>query len=73
MAVQFYDKIFEIPGDTKDTGLYVIEDFINYLLNMDTYQALSWIIWSSSIYLIFYLFYKKVKKADINRLINKIY
>ncbi|MBY9014282.1 MAG: hypothetical protein KGD68_01185 [Candidatus Lokiarchaeota archaeon] len=73
VAVQFYDKIFEIPGDTKDTGLYVIEDFINYLLNMDTYQALSWIIWSSSIYLIFYLFYKKVKKADINRLKSKIY
>ena len=72
VAVQFYDKIIEIPGDTTDTGLYVIEDFINYLLNMDTYQALSWIIWSSSIYLIFYVFYKKVKKADINRLINKI-
>ena len=72
VAVQFYDKIIEIPGDTTDTGLYVIEDFINYLLNMDTYQALSWIIWSSSIYLIFYVFYKKVKKADINRLITKI-
>jgi len=72
VAVQFYDKIIEIPGDTKDTGLYVIEDFINYLLNMDTYQALSWIIWSLSIYLIFCVFYKKVKKADINRLINKI-
>ena len=72
VAVQFYDKIFEIPGDTNDIGLYVIEDFINYLLNMDTYQAISWILWSSSIYLIFYIFYKKLKKVDINRLRNKI-
>ena len=73
VAVQFYDKLFEVPEDTKDLGFYVIEDFINYLLNMDTYQALSWIIWSSSIYLIIYIFYKKVKKADINRIKYKIY
>ena len=72
VAVQFYDKIFEIPVDTTDTGLYVIEDFVNYLLNMDIFQALSWMIWSSSIYLIIYLFYKKVKKADINRVRYKI-
>jgi hypothetical protein len=72
VAVQFYDKIFEIPVDTTDTGLYVIEDFVNYLLNMDTYQAISWIIWTLGTYLIIYLFYKKVKKADINRLRYKI-
>jgi len=72
VAVQFYDKIFEIPVDTTDTGLYVIEDFVNYLLNMDTYQAISWIIWTLGTYMIIYLFYKKVKKADIKRVINKI-
>jgi len=72
IAIQFYPKIVEIPGDTRDTGLYVIEDFINYFLNIDTFQALSWIIWSSSIYLIFALLYKKVKKTDIDHLINKI-
>ncbi|MHA1351124.1 MAG: hypothetical protein ACTSPZ_09870, partial [Promethearchaeota archaeon] len=62
----------DFPGELTDLGFYVLEDFINYFLNIDTYQALSWIMWSSSMYLVFYLFYKKVKKADINRLINKI-
>jgi len=72
IAIQFYPKIVDFPGELIDLGFYVLEDFINYFLNIDTYQALSWIMWSSSIYLVFYLFYKKVKKADINRLINKI-
>ncbi|MHA1320646.1 MAG: PHP domain-containing protein, partial [Promethearchaeota archaeon] len=72
IAIQFYPKIVNFPGELTDLGLYVLEDLINYFLSMDSYQALSWIIWSSSIYLIFYIFYKKVKKADINRLINKI-
>ena len=72
IAIQFYPKIVDFPGELTDLGLYVLEDLINYFLNIDSYQALSWIIWSSSIYLIFYIFYKKVKKADINRLINKI-
>ena len=72
VAVQFYDKVFKFPGDSKDIGLYVIEDFINYLLNMDTYQALSWIIWSSSAFLTVCLSYKKVKKANLSRLEYKI-
>ena len=72
IAIQFYPGIVDFPGELRDLGLYIIEDFINYLLNMDTYQALSWIMWSSSIYLIFYLLYKKVKKTDINRLMSKI-
>jgi hypothetical protein len=72
IAIQFYPKIVDFPGELTNLGFYVLEDLINYFLNIDTYQALSWIMWSSSIYLIFFLFYKKVKKADINRLINKI-
>ena len=72
IAIQFYPEIVDFPGELTNLGFYVLEDLINYFLNIDTYQALSWIMWSSSIYLIFYLFYKKVKKADINRLINKI-
>jgi len=72
IAIQFYPKIVDFPGELTDLGFYVLEDFINYFLNIDIYQAISWIMWSSSLYLVFYLFYKKVKKADINRLINKI-
>ncbi|MFX0048120.1 MAG: PHP domain-containing protein [Candidatus Hermodarchaeota archaeon] len=72
VAIQFYPEIVEFPGELTDLGLYVLEDFINYFLNIDTYQALSWIIWSSSIYAIFVLFYKKIKKVEIKHLKLKI-
>jgi len=72
IAIQFYPNIVNFPKELTDLGLYVLEDFINYFLNIDTYQALSWMIWSLSVYLILYLFYKRVKKADINRLKYKI-
>ncbi len=41
--------------------------------NIDIYQALSWIIWSSIVYLTFALFYKKAKKVELNWLKVKIY
>ena len=72
IAIQFYPKIVDFPGELTDLGLYVLEDFINYFLNIDTYQALSWIIWSSTIYLLFVLFYKKIKKVELEHLKHKI-
>jgi hypothetical protein len=72
IAIEFYPDTVDIPGELKDLGLYVLEDFINYFLNIDTYQALSWIIWSSTIYILGVLFYKKIKKAEFKRLEYKI-
>ncbi len=72
IAIQFYPNIIDIPGELNDLGLYVLEDFINYFLNIDTYQALSWIIWSSIIYILLVLFYKKIKKVELKRLEYKI-
>ncbi len=72
IAIQFYPKIVDMPGDLTDLGFYVLEDFINYFLNIDTYQALSWIIWSSTIYAIFVLFYKNIKRVELKHLKYKI-
>ena len=72
IAIQFYPDIVDIPGELTDLGFYVLEDFINYFLNIDTYQALSWIIWSSTIYILFALFYKKVKGVELKHLKYKV-
>jgi hypothetical protein len=72
IAISFYPGIVDFPNDLNDFGFYVLEDFINYILNMDSYQALSWIIWSVLIYIIFYFSYRKIKRIDITLLERKI-
>jgi hypothetical protein len=72
IAIQFYPKIVDFPGELTDLGFYVLEDFINYFLNIDTYQALSWMVWSSTLYILFSLFYRKAKKVELKHLKRKI-
>ena len=72
IAINLNPKIVDFPSDVNDFGFYVLEDFINYSLNMDVYQALSWIIWSGLIYLIFYFSYRKIKKVELEFLKRKI-
>jgi len=72
IAIQFNPNIVDFPGELTDLGLYVLEDFINYFLNIDTYQALSWIVWSSAVYILFFIFYKKAKKVELKHLKHKI-
>lgn len=72
IAVNLYPNIVNFPDDFNDFGFYFVEDFINYLLNMDLYQALSWIIWSSMIYILIFLIYRKIKNVDLRFLKDKI-
>lgn len=46
----------------------VFEDFINYLLNSDKIQALSWIIWSLVFYSIIVIIIKGIKNQNIEKL-----
>ncbi|MFX0010596.1 MAG: PHP domain-containing protein [Candidatus Hermodarchaeota archaeon] len=64
IAVEFYPKVVDFPNDMNDLGFYVFEEFANYILNLDTFQGLSWIIWSLVIFIIFLIGYRKLKKAD---------
>jgi hypothetical protein len=72
IAISFYPKIIEFPEDLNDFGFYFLEDFMNYLLNMDSYQALSWIIWTIFLYTLLFLIYRKIKKTDLTFLKAKI-
>ncbi len=72
IAINFYQKFIAFPDDLNDLGFYFLEDFINYLLNMDAYQALSWIIWSLVLYAALFLIYRKIKLSDVAFLKAKI-
>ncbi|MFW9782297.1 MAG: PHP domain-containing protein, partial [Candidatus Heimdallarchaeota archaeon] len=72
IAIELNPKLVDFSNDLNDFGFYIFEEFINYFLNMNTYQSISWICWSGSIYLIIFLLYRKIKKVDLSRLQRKI-
>ncbi|MFO8020085.1 MAG: PHP domain-containing protein [Promethearchaeia archaeon] len=49
-----------------------IEDFTEYLLNLNTYQLLSWMLWSTGLFSLFALLYLRAKKWDLQKLREKI-
>ncbi len=49
-----------------------LDDFNNYLANLDSLQLLSWIIWSGIAYALAVFFIFKVKKAKVENLREKI-
>ncbi len=73
IAIRFYPNVVDFPGDLNDFGFYVLEDFINYILNMEIGQAVSWIIWSGLVYALFFLIYQKIKHTNLRLLKDKIY
>jgi len=72
IAIEYAPKLFNFPSDLDDAGFYVFEDFINYLLNLNMYQSLSWIIWSLIAYLLIFMIYLKLKKVSITNLKRKL-
>lgn len=71
IAIQIYPKIVDFPGELDDLGFYFLEGLINYFLNMDIFQALSWIGWSVLFYLIIILGYRKIKIIAPEKLKSK--
>ncbi|MFX0005912.1 MAG: PHP domain-containing protein [Promethearchaeota archaeon] len=72
IAVDLTPKIVDFPGELNDFGFYILEGFINYISNMDFYQSLSWLLWSTIGYILLFLIYRKIKKTDLKFLKNKI-
>jgi len=72
IAINLNPEKVDFPSDVNDFGFYVLEVFINYSLNMDVYQSLSWILWSGLVYLIFCFSYRKIKKVELEFLKHKI-
>lgn len=73
IAIEFYPKVVDFPGELNDFGFYILEELINYFLNTNIFQSLSWIIWSGLVYLILFFGYRKVKKMTLTNLKNKIF
>ena len=72
IAIQFYPEVVRFPGYLNDIGFYFLEGMINYFLNINIFQALSWIGWSMLFYTIIILGYRKITRADIKKLKSKI-
>ncbi|MHA1147158.1 MAG: PHP domain-containing protein [Promethearchaeota archaeon] len=49
-----------------------IEDFIEYFLNCNSFQLISWMVWSAIGFTLLSFLYKKSKKIEIGQLRNKI-
>ncbi|MFW9818294.1 MAG: PHP domain-containing protein [Candidatus Thorarchaeota archaeon] len=72
IAIDLTPEIVNFPNDLNDLGFYILEGFINYISNMDFYQSLSWLIWSTIGYTLLFLIYRKIKKTDLRFLKNKV-
>lgn len=72
IAIEFAPKLVNFPSEVDDFGFYIFEDFINYLLNVDIFQATSWISWTSGIYVASLLIYLKFKKMSLVTLKRKL-
>ena len=67
-----YSNNVKFPGILNDIGFEIFEDYLNYLLNLDVYQCLSWILWSSFAYTFFFLGIRKIKKTNLKIIQKKI-
>jgi len=62
----------KFPGFLNDIGFEVIEDYLNYLLNLNFFQYLSWILWSSIAYTFLFLGVRKIKMTNLKIFKKKI-
>ena len=72
IAIKLHSNVVNFPDDINDLGFEIFEDYLNYLLNLNSIQVLSWIFWSCLVYILFFLSYRKVKKSNLSRLRDKI-
>lgn len=49
-----------------------MEHFLNYLLNLDDYQCLSWMAWSLGAFSMFFFLYRRIEKLNLEELKKKI-
>lgn len=71
VAIEFFPSVFNLDDDLNDIGFYVFDEFINYMLNADVFQVISWIAWSSGAYILFSLIYWRLKKKNITSIRKK--
>ena len=72
ITMALHSNNVKFPGILNDIGFEIFEDYLNYLLNLDVYQCLSWILWSSIAYTFFFLGIRKIKKTNLKIIQKKI-
>ncbi|MFX1411349.1 MAG: PHP domain-containing protein [Promethearchaeota archaeon] len=72
IAIKLHSDAISFPDELKELGFEIFEDYLNYLLNLNSLQVLSWILWSCLFYLLLFMSYRKVKKSNLSRLRDKI-
>jgi len=65
ITVNLHSNQVVFPKVLNDLGFELFEDFLNYILNLDTFQTLSWIIWFSLTYILIFLIYRKTLRIDL--------
>jgi len=72
IVVNLFSNIVNFPGEFDDIGFEIFEDFINYIFNLNSIQALSWILWSCLVYILLILAYRKIKNTELDFFRRKI-
>ena len=72
IMIDLYSNVADFPREFKELGFEPLEDFINYLFNLNSIQVLSWILWSCFGYILFFLAYKRIKRVDLKIIESKI-
>jgi hypothetical protein len=67
--ISYHSNFPEIFGDLD---MDYIEDFGGYWSNLDKFQVLSWILWSTALFVLFVFVYMRAKKSDIEKLTERI-
>ncbi|MFX1523593.1 MAG: PHP domain-containing protein [Promethearchaeota archaeon] len=63
IKINLHSDLVDFPGAINTLGFKMLEDFLNYLFNLNSFQALSWLIWSGLAYIILFLFHRRIKQV----------
>lgn len=70
ILIDLYPKKIHLPYIAGLSDPF--ENLINYFLNLDQLQLLSWIIWSAGGFFVFLITYKLIERANVQSLKQKI-
>lgn len=72
VGINLNPKDFRLPELMYALELDYVEDFIEYLLNLNSFQLLSWIVWSSGGFLLIAYLYFHIKNSELKKFKQKI-
>ncbi len=70
VIIDLYPEKVSLP-EVQDLS-QPFEDILNYFLNLDLFQMISWIVWSTGGFLLFLGIYKLFQRANLKKLNEKI-